>query len=196
VLLEDLHAQLLAGDNQAAEVICGGVLKELPRLVRIAIPAADPHVIGASVDDTLMAYLESPTRFDPRRGSLVRWLTQCAINRVRDAMRSGRRRLAHETPVGVDLASIAAGITGPEVEQERTQWIQEHRQEFLAVAKTSRELAFLQARLDGAELLTQAAALGLAQMTPQEQRQQVGRIWDLLCRRFRWRRRHPHCRRP
>lgn len=188
--IEELHARVLAGDDEAIRAISEWLVRDLRRCVLAALPEVELHLVESGIDDTVMAYLRAPRRYDPNRGALLSWLTYCAINRVRDGQRSEFRRSNHERTIGVDLSGMPSIIASGDLGAERERWVQEHRAEFLSAARTPSESAFLVARLDGSPMEVQAAALGIAHASASECRAELARVWDLLCRRLRWRRAH------
>lgn len=188
--IDELHTRVLAGSLQAAAEICEVLLRDLRPRVSAALFRADAHLVDASIEDAVLMYLDAPSRYDHARGSLPNWLASCAINRARNGQRSERCRLAHEVPMGVDLTAVLPGGAREGTDVDPEHWVRGHRRALLAAARTDQERAFLAARLDGASLEIQVAALGLVDTPRAQVRIETNRVWDLIRRRFRWRRDH------
>jgi hypothetical protein len=60
-IIEELHAQMLDGNLAPVEVLCGSLLTDLRRALSFALHPKDPHLIEASITDTIMVYLQTPS---------------------------------------------------------------------------------------------------------------------------------------
>lgn len=185
--IDDLHAKLLDGDIRAIDPLCERLLGGLRAALSKIRLSVDGHVVEGSIDDAIMDYLRAPTRYDPRRGSLIVWLSRCALNRVRDAQRSARRRWNLEVAAGVDITSFPA-IPSPDGSRDYERWILHCRRQLFSVARSEGERRFISARLAGMPERAQVAQLGVARVTSTESRREAQRVWDLLRRRLRWHR--------
>jgi DNA-directed RNA polymerase specialized sigma24 family protein len=183
---DDLHLRIAAGDSSAVDLLVVILLPVLRAHLRVAIPRADPHDVDAAILDSIMTYLGAPMRFNPAKGVLVAWMRRIAINRLRDVRRAERVRLTRESPVGLCFDTEAPSSLHTDRDHPSEIWIRAHRRELLSVARTPEERRFIEARLDGRSTVEQLKALaGVAknELGPEA----LGRTWDLLRRRLRWR---------
>ena len=176
--LDQLHARLLGGDDAAAEEICYLMHSMLTVHVRRRLQTTDPHEICTAVSDALLTYLRNPVQFNPCRGALDSWLMTVALNRARDIRRRARRQ-GREVTSGIDLSQlISAELVASARESQPADRV-------LALARDVRERAFLQCRLAGSPMAVQAAALGVAESPPAEQRRVVYRAIERIVKRAR-----------
>jgi hypothetical protein len=92
------------------------------------------------------------------------------------------RRRRREVPLTEDLAArlqAPAGLSREDL-AARHAWVDSRRRQLLAVAKSEPERRFLEARLRGAPLAKQAAALGAGDLPEAEQRALINRVWERL----------------
>jgi DNA-directed RNA polymerase specialized sigma24 family protein len=184
------HRCVVAGDAEAIEAMLAWILGAVRRRVGRSGGRLDPFFVDEGIDDALMRYLREPRAFEPSRGSLLGWLTVCATNRARDLRRSERRRQLRQAIIGSQLACL--GRTDRLEEDgaaHRAKRLSDYRAFLLELTRTPTERAFVVARLEGSSLAVQAAALGVESSDFTYCRREVGRRWDLLRRRLRWRRR-------
>jgi hypothetical protein len=131
-------------------------------------------------------YFHAPERYDAHRSGCFSWLGSIGFHKVIDAQRARRRVAAHEVSSGIDLArSVPPRAAGENAQVELERWTASHRKQLLAFPWSPRERAFLEARLDDAGLLAQAAALGAADLPEAAQRKAVNAAWNRLYNRFK-----------
>lgn len=183
----ELHNRVIAGDPDAVEVLlvwATGAFRG--RLGRLDM-GQDPHLVDEAIEDTLLRYVGMPCRYKPHRGPLLAWLSRCAVNRARDISRSERRRRRRCVVVATHIATHATLLeTGDSSGEGTVDW-SIYRERLLTFARTPIERAFLVARLDGQPPEVQAQILGIRASDKGDQRRQLGRAWDLVRRRIRWR---------
>ena len=93
--LEDLHADLIAGDLRAASKIVEMALPTMIRLVERSVPKLhDGHEDACLV--TLLDYLQAPTVYLPARAQLLTYLVTKALSHARTAVRAQNRRQFYE----------------------------------------------------------------------------------------------------
>lgn len=177
--LAELHARLITGDLGAADEICRLMHPVLSTGLRRWAFSRDPHEICTAVNDALVSYLKNPGLFDPHRGPLENLLLTIALNRLRDLRRRVRRRAQRELSTGVDLSLLA----GTEIQTSASEIDLEEL--VVAYARDPVEGAFLRARLAGASLAEQAAALGAGDVPANMQRLMVYRATERIARRTR-----------
>ena len=180
--IELLHNRVLAGDKDASNRLCRELAPRLHLAVRLRLTGAvDDHVIRTAVDDALLLYVESPSRYRPDLAPLAAWLTSVAVNKARDARRVLARRTRHEVTVGLQPPERAEApadnlISGHQAAPEALE----------AVAKTDRERAHIAARLKGMNRVEDLAdVLGLSHLSLADQRIEINREWVRLRTRAR-----------
>jgi two-component system, LuxR family, response regulator FixJ len=177
----ELHGRLLASDRRAADDLCSLLVAEIRRQIRPRDPLITREMIDEALDDTLTELVAAPGRCDPARDPIA-WLATIARNKLKDAGRALRRRRRREVALTENLEralEAPAGLSAEELADRRA-WIASHRRQLLAVAKTGPEQRFLEARLHGAPVNEQAAALGGGELREPEQRALVNRVWERL----------------
>ena len=93
--LEDLHADLLAGDLRAASKIVERALPKMLAVVRKLAPRLhDGHEEACM--DTLLTYLEAPAAYTPGRATLLTYLVNAARWRALTSVRAQTRRQRYE----------------------------------------------------------------------------------------------------
>jgi DNA-directed RNA polymerase specialized sigma24 family protein len=187
----ELHSRVIAGDGNALEELLAWVTRVLRSRLRRLELGHDPHLVDEAIDDTLLRYVRMPCRYEPHRGSLLAWLSSCAVNRARDISRSERRRRRRCAIVASNMATHAPLLETGNGQGEGTVEWSTYREKLLTFARTPTERAFLVARLDGQSLDAQAQILGIRASDKGDQCRQLGRAWDLVRRRIRWRTRRP-----
>lgn len=96
-LVPAAHERLIAGDRVASEELAALVLMPLvERLERRWRRWAHTDVLYDSAVDVFLAYVEAPERYDPKLGSLLRWLEVAAHRDLTNRYRSTRQRWAIE----------------------------------------------------------------------------------------------------
>lgn len=100
-----LHAQLLQGDERAAEAIVVELRPRLEQSLRHSFRRASHDAIVDAVEDALLEYVRKPQSFDPARNvPLHAFLRLAAARNLRDTLRSDARREARERRYADDLA--------------------------------------------------------------------------------------------
>src|SRR5690349_6013873 len=95
--LASLHAQWVAGNQPAFEAIVERLFQPLLQEVTHQFPRIDEQILCDGVVDAVLAYGQSPERYDPTKGvSLRDFLRLVASRRVLDLHRSVGRRQKHE----------------------------------------------------------------------------------------------------
>ncbi len=92
-----LHAQLLAGDTHAANLIAEFLLAKLIRKVHAYFRSRDTQLVSDAVTDALLDYINKPHNFDASHGKgLGSFLLQEAQWRLETLQRSERRRVRRQ----------------------------------------------------------------------------------------------------
>jgi hypothetical protein len=105
VSLEDLHADLVAGDLRAASKIVERALPAMLSLIQRVVPKLQDGHEEACMD-ALLSYLEAPTAFTPGRARLLTYLANDARWRARTAVRTEARRQHYEQSYARDQAIL------------------------------------------------------------------------------------------
>jgi DNA-directed RNA polymerase specialized sigma24 family protein len=143
-------------------------------------------VIETAVEDALLTYFARPSLYDAGRGHPITWFVAIARNKVREARRQQRRRRARELPFGLDLENLMSSpvLAHERDENERASLM--HARAILAgEVRTDQERRFLQARLNGAPIATQAAVLAGRHLPAEQQRRLVHHSWNRLYQRLK-----------
>jgi len=178
---------MLRGELAACDELFVLVAPPLRRQLRGWAPPHRPELIEDAVDQAMATYALRPGRYEPERGDLTAWLARVARNALMNGLRPVRRRRPHEVPLTDELSAVLAAPVANTFEDlaERGAWLEQHRRELLAVARTDEERLFLEARLRGAPVAERAAILGGADLPAAEQRTLVNRVWERLMVRLR-----------
>jgi DNA-directed RNA polymerase specialized sigma24 family protein len=99
--LEELHADLIAGDLRAASKIVEYALPKMLRLVKRLVPKLHDGHEDACLE-ALLDYLQKPADFVSERANLLTYLVNQARSRARTAVRAQTRRQTYEHAVAVD----------------------------------------------------------------------------------------------
>jgi hypothetical protein len=159
----------------------------LSEMTRVAVARGrDPDNRDLAIEDALTKFLESPDRYDCRKGTLENLLAKMARDASIDLWRQERRRVAHETTPTVDLSlTIATSlVVSPEerfiaVEEERL----EHQRR-MAVCWSTTDRAFIEA-LEAQDLERGLRALGIADVPEAERTAELRKVVKRLRERNR-----------
>jgi DNA-directed RNA polymerase specialized sigma24 family protein len=185
--LQVLHSAVLVGEATTADVVARLALPRIRASLRREWPDAPSAMIEEAVEDAILWYLANPTRYDPGRSGLHTFLHLVARRKMTHAVRSERRRLAHEVPMGLSLPEAAPGYPTPtwrpgaDRQDDRANSAHDLTS-ILALALSDAEREFVLARATGAPTSTLATIIG-AGHSPDEQRQAVHRMMARLRQR-------------
>jgi DNA-directed RNA polymerase specialized sigma24 family protein len=187
--LQALHSAVLLGEATTADVLARLALPRICASLRREWPDAASAMIEEAVEDAILWYLANPTRYDPERSGLQTFLHLVARRKMTHAVRSERRRLAHEVPIGLSMPEAAPGYPPPTWRAGADRLDDpaapsRDLSSILALATTEAERAFVLARATGAPTSTLATIIG-AGYSPDEQRQAVHRVMARLRQRAR-----------
>jgi DNA-directed RNA polymerase specialized sigma24 family protein len=198
--LAGLHTAARRGDDNAREEFTAILLGALRSILKARAPRLDDGMIADAAEDAILKCLRNKPPYDSARGPLVGFVATIAINRLRDLIRSVKRRRKHEAEIYQELLDHASGLDEPpayglnghhlngtivsEPVSDDLAWtdILESGDLHLTLA----EHRFLEARFAGehrAEVL--ANVLGGGGRSVHEQRQLVKRTTDRLRLRIR-----------
>jgi hypothetical protein len=111
--LEELHADLIAGNLRAASQIVQIALPKMVRLVTRLVPKLQDGHEDACME-ALLDYLEVPTVFASERSGLLTYLTNQARWRARTAVRAQNRRQSYEGAFAADRKTTVGDQTAGE----------------------------------------------------------------------------------
>lgn len=177
-----LHERIVRGDEIARNEVCVLLIPLFESRLRRAVDGADAHDVMMGVEDALMKYLDTPTRYHPDEGLLTHWLEKNACNRIKDIRRQARR--IPEVPGGLDLSGFVSRNIA-ELMSIHGETPEAARERILGWTKDRRERRFVDARLDEAPIETQAKILGVANLPPDQQRSRVYRATANFIRRVK-----------
>lgn len=187
----DIHERLLIGDPIAPADLVTAYLEPLTHgLQRHFSHVQDQHLIADAVTDTLLNYIENPTRFDPRKASLRQYLGMAARRDLLNALRKEQRRAGREQRTRQKMFADAVALrarSGNVVQEDEepggtTQTLMP--QAFKAITD-SRDQKCLQLILDGErKTAAYAVILEIQDYPVAEQRKIVKRHKDRLKKRL------------
>src|SRR5207244_2562841 len=136
---------------------------------------ADPHLVSEAVEDTILAHLAKPERFDETRGSsLEAFLLACALRDLGHRMRSDQRRRRRGSlegwpaPLLVEFGPSSGYSDREEVEG------QPDLQDLMAMLPDPVDREVFRLRAAGEKRTARfAAVLGVAHLSREEQRRAV-----------------------
>jgi RNA polymerase sigma-70 factor (ECF subfamily) len=183
-----LHLLLVEGVAAAPADACRAYLGPLLHWLSARAPSVDNHLRQTAVHDALFDYVQNPTSYDPRRGSLASFLRLAArrdlLNLLqREARHHWRRRSWKVVEDGVDGGNLSGTEEEPLLHLERREEAA-HWQAFLSsfAARCSPQercvLEFMLAGENRAAVI--APALGMGELAADEQERRVKRIKDRL----------------
>jgi DNA-directed RNA polymerase specialized sigma24 family protein len=111
--LEELHAELVAGDLRAASKIVEGALPIMVQLIRRLVQKLHDGHEDACLE-ALLDYLQAPTAFEPGRAGLLTYLVNRAHSRARTAVRTQTRRQSYEQAFAINRGITVAEHTSGE----------------------------------------------------------------------------------
>lgn len=179
-----LHERVLANHPYAVEAVIERLLPLLTHVVQQSFPRTDEDLIVNAVEDALLEYSRQPQRFDRSRGiPLLAFLRMAALRNAMNLVRTESRRLRKEKDLRAEagaspaanppqatadevhdpaiLASAVAGVVRAEEERAVALWLKgERRTEPLAVA------------------------LGIGELTADQQRRTVKQLKDRMRKRL------------
>lgn len=179
-----LHRELIVNHLQNREELAAYLLRRVRRLLKRRMPGLDLAIVNDAVEDAILGYLQRPELYKPSCSRLDTFILLAAR---RDALNMIRRLQCRHRAEGIaasmqprlyqmDEVGLFAGRCPAVVD-------------WLGVARTDAERAFLKARLAGERRTRQLACiLGLSTNDPLEERRLVKRTRDRLHLRFRRRR--------
>lgn len=105
-----LHQRLLQGDPLAPAELVETFMEELVRRLRArARPLRDDDLILDASTDTLLAYAQQPTKFDPAKSSLLTYLTMSAYGDLLNMLAREYRKKKREIPLEDVEHSLSVG---------------------------------------------------------------------------------------
>lgn len=183
------HQRILNGDVTAFAELCEQALPHLLTFVQAHFPQADTHLQESSVIDCLLNYQAHAAKFDPEQLGLFSYLRMSVRGDILNALDSQKRRdqklLAFQDPEVQGLISQPDALSETQVLDE---WLQTHtnvprkdviRALYRELNPADRSVLLLM--LDGVrETPKFAAALGIAGLDADSQRQEVKRAKDRI----------------
>jgi DNA-directed RNA polymerase specialized sigma24 family protein len=180
-----LFARLVAGDPLAPPVLAEAFLDPLVAHLRIKYPRVDDHAHRAAAADAIISLLKSPAQFDPAQRTLAGYLRMSAEGDLLNFLNREKKhhdRRENWDPVEHDTADRNSGEAG---ESDLPSF------DHPALAAVIRGLSDVERRVfellvageRGTEVF--AAALGLADVSPDEQEASVKRAKDRIKQRLK-----------
>ncbi|HWB17567.1 MAG TPA: sigma factor [Vicinamibacterales bacterium] len=111
--LAALHTAARQGDDNAREEFTAILLRALRSILKARAPRLDDGMIADAAEDAILKCLRNQPPYDPARGALVGFVVTIAINRLRDLIRSVKRRRKHEAELYQELFDHASTIEEP-----------------------------------------------------------------------------------
>lgn len=178
----ELHAALVAGDPTASSRIFDALLDPLVERLTYKWKTVDRQDLEERAIDSLIAYVSNPQRYDPRRASLLTYLTLDADGDLKNAYRSAR----HERE---QLASDVEDAVSRRNERADVEFFLEEDRAFLARLREAfpdeRDRRVIYLLLEGERsTAAYAAALDISGRPVDEQRAEVKRIKDRIKKRL------------
>lgn len=202
--LSALHRQLCTGDPTAplrlAEAIFAPLIDAVSATIRASYRRSrlDDDQIESACGQTLATYLADPTRFDPQRGDLLRWLAMDAIGDLRNEAGSAAARRERTDS---DVVELRSASRNPLLDEPQTASVEESALDAAdpydlppaivdavraAVAEYSAEdIAVIELMGQGVrETAAYAAVLGISHLSVEAQQAEVKKCKDRLGRRL------------
>lgn len=113
--IDELHSQVLAGNDRAVEQIATWLLRVVPPRLRRTFPLTSPDVLEAETLKAVLEYLKNPRLFDSTRGvPLVYFIRDAAKADVLNWIQSEGRRRAREAAYAAEIrrCQTASGAAG------------------------------------------------------------------------------------
>ena len=181
---EQYHAQLVTSDDP---IVTSQITETfLPRLIRLLrslqYTVNDEHLIASAAEDALLAYFDTPGRFDPRKGNLFAWLAKCARNNLLDELKKQNNYLLREKSVELEAAETVylaeAEAEAALVERSSDTRTMQKLKEILDDPSDLKVVLLMMEGIRETELF--AAALGLSHFSVEGQRTLVKQHKDRL----------------
>lgn len=187
-----LHRRLLQGDPLASSDLAVAYLEPLVRYLRSAFRTVSPEIVETVADDLILSLAEKPAQYDPTKLSLTGYLWMAAHRDVSNALRSAKRRAAHEVSLDADVE--LARRLGNTVQDDFLHVVadadqtQRDAHALLTAARQhfdDREWAVVELMLDGERrTAVYARLLGLDERDTLEQAREVKRVKDRMQKRL------------
>lgn len=103
-------------DRLIVNEFAGAVLPALIARLTAALPTAHPHDVVTAAEDTLLAFLKHPERFDPNRSRLLSYLLMAARCDFLNRQKGERRH--HRGRIPWDSVELDAGAWNSEEEED------------------------------------------------------------------------------
>lgn len=196
-----LFVRLRSGDPTAPSDLVVGYLDYLARWLQSRNPGVGAEDCLTAAEDASLALIKNPSSYDPKRGSLLRYLRMSASGDLKNRLRAERRHAWRKIDLEVALGN---GWTDVELSPEEGKYLKDEeadparklelRQRSLASAEvvstlraslSAEEWEVLQLMLDGErKTRVYAEILGLLGLSNAEQRREVKRVKDRLKKRL------------
>jgi RNA polymerase sigma-70 factor, ECF subfamily len=172
-----LHERVLAGDPVVPVDVFQGLMEPLQKALRHDLRCTEDEAHDSSVD-AILSYLEEPRRYDPNRGRLSTYLMDIAKKRAIDRLRS---RTASAQRDENYAATVELDRSNPKEIMEAELEAQELWKRVEEVVPSDRDRQALKLILAGERSTAAlAGALGVADLSPLEQRREVKQQRDRL----------------
>jgi DNA-directed RNA polymerase specialized sigma24 family protein len=186
-VVADLLRRLRDGDPTAPAEFAAAVLDRLVTDLRAARPSADDHARVTAAEDAVLSVIRRPAAFDPTRGDFPTYLRMAArrdLANILDGERRHHRR--REGPDSVELAADGRNCSGEGGEPDGLPSFDAPELAAVIATFTNEERRALDLMRSG-ERRTEAfaAALGISDRPPGEQRRVVKRVKDRIRARLR-----------
>ncbi|MDB5308364.1 MAG: hypothetical protein JWO38_2566 [Gemmataceae bacterium] len=182
----DFVRRLHAGDPTAPAEFAAAVLDPLVEYLRDASPEADDHARVTAAEDAVLSVIRHPARFDPARSDLPTFLRMAARGDLANLLDGERRH--HRRRDGPDSVELVPDGRNCSWDDDPADLPSFDTPELVAVVATftAEERRVLDLMRDG-ERRTEvfAAALGLVDRPPDEQKRGVKQVKDRIKARLR-----------
>lgn len=188
----EVQRRLLDHEPIASDDFCAHYLEALTDWLQRRYPTTEEGMVEDAVVQTLLDHIERPQRFDPARRSLRGYLKMAAERDLKNLRARHRPRLERESvmePVELEAAAGKNSVAGddPLADDVIARDVAARQAaRIMAAAQTEEERQVLTLMMEGEKDTTVfAAALGLADLPPAQQRDRVYAIKDRLVKRLR-----------
>lgn len=177
-----LHEALLKGDPTASARIFEALLEPLVDRLGFKWRPLDRRDIEEQAADSLISYITNPHRYDPRRASLLTYLTLDADGDLKNAYRSPRRRREQLSGDVEDPPSPRNETTDAELFAEDDRVLFARLRDAFP-SEADRQVIHL--LMEGERsTAVYAEVLGIAGLSPEEQKAEVKRVKDRIKKRL------------
>lgn len=200
-----LYQRLLDGEINASADIALAYYDSLCAWLASVSSRLDAHYYLMAVDDALIDLFQRPRTYDPTKGSLLVFLRVAANNRLRNVLRSERRHSDRRAPIdAVEHVALAVKYGQGNIDDDPAEIVERREREEALLAQlppqhpvsvipnsitddltpAEREVLELHLRKERKTTVF-ARVMGIADLSPAEQKAQVKRLRDKLDKRLR-----------